>query len=302
MKKRGFVFMSIANILLCISCASGVYEKGVVFFANRPSGRVWIGREEMDIQIIRNEEGRNSYIQIFFDDRTSKVWALSYSKDYDYLYFADISNGIYDAGNEICIKSIDNKLHTPTAFIYNNKALILYKRNFYGLLNLLTTEQEALDLQDILISKETGGIIGYNEKSILYHNGCYTILNNEYSRYNNKTLLRLRYKRFISNEYQFMGFNGNNYIVMYEPESRKYIQTPLKREKYNPTNTYEANELYYRDGNIIFMSEDSLSNSFSFLKNPARRNWYKYNLEITLIKKRKIFSPSPYAIILGIMK
>jgi hypothetical protein len=286
-----FLLSIFTTLLSCIS----IHEKGMVFYEDFPKSRLWIDNKEIDLEILQNIEGRRKHTRISFDPIALNIWAWNCSFDFRYLFMMDITNGVYDPKNEICVIKPDN-LGVLEIYFFNNEALVEYQWGLYVIVNLKTLNQNIIDLRNILNRRDANSTIGFNGRSILFYNGYYDLNQGIYFGYE----INLDPPRYIPNEDKIIGFNENNYIVVYDIQSRMIKTEEIYRKKFNPTNYYDADELYYLENNMIFLAQDIFFNNFSFLRSPAKRAWYRYKYDTeNKITKTRIYSPSVYAKILG---
>jgi hypothetical protein len=283
----------LTSFLSCIT----IHEKGMVFYEDFPKSRLWVDDKEIDLKGLQKIEGRRQYTRISFDPIDLKIWAWNCSSDFKYLFMIDITNGIYDPKNEIRVIEPDN-LGALAVYFFNNEALVEYRWGLYGIVNIKTSNQNIVDLRNILNRKNTNNTIGFDSKSILFCNGYYNLSRGIYIKYE----VNLDPPRCIPNENKLIGFDENNYIVIYDIQNKMVKTKNIYRNKFNPTNSYDADELYYLENNVIFLSQDAFLNSLSFLRSPAKRIWYRYEYDKeNRITKKRIFTPSVYAKILGRM-
>jgi hypothetical protein len=291
MKK--FKIILLPTIFLSIFSCS-IKNNNIVYFEDYPNSQVWIGDKEINIEPMKSLDGRRRYTRVSLDSVRSKLWAWNLEKDFGHLYLADITNGIYLPEKEICLNT-PLKIDAQFIFIYNNKSLIEYRWGLYGIVDLLSHEQNIVDLRKLLDSNTTQGTIGYDEKSILFCNGYYDILESKYYQYS----VSLKLPRLISREHKIIGFDENNYIIIYDYLEKNIEKTKIARNAFNSSLNYVASDLYFLEGKNLYIASDTISfeNIFIFVPKPAHRKWYKYDLLTNT--KEEIYSPSGYSKILG---
>jgi hypothetical protein len=265
----------------------------IIFFEDYPNSQAWIGDIKVEINGMKKEK-RRKYIRFSYDSVSSKLFAWNSDNNFEHLYFADVSNGYYTEDKEICL-DIPMKLDAQFVFLYNNKSLIEYRWGLYGIVDLTTGSQYFIDIRGKVDSNIAMGTIGYDEQLILFCNGYYNILEGNYCPYSKK----LDSPRAIPDENIIIGYDANKFVNIYNYITNEIKTIKIRRTKFNSGLEYLPSDLFFLCGSNLYIAADNIciENILIFVRKPANRKWYKYNLANG--KKERIHTPSGYTKILG---
>jgi hypothetical protein len=268
----------------------------MIFYRSYNNRGVWIGTQEVDLTILKTNGSLFSVVSIAFDEITRKLWAFFYSKDNKFICFYNIDNGIVDLETGIFIER--PKKFYPCEQIYNNKILFTVDSRNYEIIDLITQKQETFMINDIDGMLPMGypqNPLGFSDDKVLFRNGYYSIVEDEYYFFNN-----LKYPRFVTREEKVIGLNNENFIVIYDLNNKTIWNTNIKRTllKYSK---YDGSDLYFLEDDKLFFSKDikGLDRIFDiFLPiGYSRREWYVYDLQEHELNK--INTPTDMVILLG---
>jgi hypothetical protein len=293
--RNAYIFVFV--FILTVSCNNPEKEntKNIVFFEDYPGSRLWVDKNEINIEEMKNVEGRRSYIRCSYDPITYKIWVWNIDNEFNNFYLVDVTNGKYLSDEEIRFE-IPNEMSPVFVFSFNNYALVEYRWGFYGLIDLRETFQTFLDLREALKDYNTSGTIGYDLDNIFFVNGFFNIAKSDYYNYE----ISIKSPRIMTIEHKIIGLDDNNDIFIYDYYNGSVEATNINfNDKFNMLK-YEPSDLYFLSGEKLFFSYtvSNLTNIFARFRKPAYRTWYVYDL--LLGTTEKCSSPSGYAKILGI--
>jgi hypothetical protein len=242
------------------------------------------------------------------EETRSRLWNLSYCVDpitlklYTFskgseneIYFYNITSGKVEDEIEVLL---ENDV-SWSFFIYDNKAILTledadvmpYYKGKYVIIDLLSKKIEFVTIdsfEEIFHGNWRKWLCGFDGRSLFFYNGYFDLSNNVYRQYE----IELLYSRYLSNESKIMGLDGDNNIILYDPYTEGMRNFGKKRKKPFSGYKYSGEDLYYYDGDFLYVSKDTRY-IFPLFSIPAKRKWYQYNLETN--KKELLAAPSRYS-------
>jgi hypothetical protein len=290
--------MTIRHILLLFIIAIssiGCTKKysNIVFFEDFPGNKAWIGRKNIIVGDMNNNERRN-YIRFSYDPIKLRLYAWNLDMHFEHLFLIDVTEGYYASANEIQLET-PNGLDAQFLFLYNGISLIEYRWGLYGLVDLENGVQYLLDIREKVDPNITRGTIGYDGLFILFRNGYYNIADDYYHPYSAK----LNFPRAVPKENAIIGIDDTGFIAIYNYLTQSTKNTGIRRTKFNSGLEYFGSDLFFLWGNSLYFAADNIciANMLAFEPRPANRMWFKYDIEKKT--KERIYVPSGYCKILG---
>jgi hypothetical protein len=285
-----------------ISCASSVdtncTDNKFVFFDSW-CGALWASGIKIDLEENEKERGRLWHLSYCVDPVALKLLTFSKGSDNE-IYFYDITSGKIEDEIEIRLRSDVSW----GFFVHDNKAVLTLKdedsrliyTGKYVIVDLLSKRSEYViidSFQEIFHGKWKAWLCGFDGRTLLFYDGYFDLSDNTYRQYK----MELSYPRYMSRQRKIMGLDSDNNIILYDHYTGEMQNFGKKRTKPFSGYKYSENDLYYYDGDFLYVSKD-IRYTFALFIIPAKRKWYRYNLGTN--KKELLSVPSEYSQIIWV--
>jgi hypothetical protein len=278
-------FLPLFISLSLISCASTVdtnHGNDKFLFFDSWGGALWVSDTKIDLKETEEKRGRLWNLSYCIDPVTLKLFTFSKGPKNE-IYFYDITSGIIEDEIEIILENDVSWFF----FVHDNKAILnlvdadigpKYFTGKYVIIDLLSKTGEYVTIdsfKDIFHAKWRTWLFGFDGRALLFHDGYFDLSNNTYQQYK----IELSYPRYLSKQRKIIGLDSDNNIILYDYYTREIQNFGKKRAKPFSGYKYSEKDLYYYDGNFLYISKDRKYISPLFDDIPAKLKWYRYNLK-----------------------
>ena len=244
---KGFIWLFLCSVLFCVSCKRQPPQKeaGLIFYNNyRGPTQLWIDGKEADLVPLRSFPERwKDYIYFNFDWKTNKLWARTVLSTEEAFFFADVTDGTYNAAKEFMIKKPEGE-RLWIAFVYNDEVIIEYYKEedtihypgLYVITDLKTGRERIVDLRGMFAKTRVSNnfLIGYDGKRLFFDKGWYDMENGQYYPYPPDKHSYIRYHAPVRGTAQVVEVHNHDYFMrIYDTQSGEYRGEGINLRKIN---------------------------------------------------------------------
>ena len=244
---KGFIWLFLCSVLFCVSCKRQPPQKeaGLIFYNNyRGPTQLWIDGKEADLVPLRSFPERwKDYIYFNFDWKTNKLWARTVLSTEEAFFFADVTDGTYNAAKEFMIKKPEGE-RLWIAFVYNDEVIIEYYKEedtihypgLYVITDLKTGRERIVDLRGMFAKTRVSNnfLIGYDGTHLFLDKGWYDMKQQEYNPYPPDKHSYIRYREIVRGIPCVVEIHNHDYFMrIYDTQSGEYRGEDINLRKIN---------------------------------------------------------------------